>query len=185
MRLKSFMYTLVASISVINLSACQVAEYIFYEHEPSNTFYERMDKDAPELKPYVTDDIIFVVTFKATNYRTEHIVWLGLYSLDRDKRVTIKTAIIESGSWQQENSFNELIVLDEKTTIDPNYVYTRDDYYKKGVKLFQIEQDILEKAYQDGNAGIRVRIFYETNNQENYKEYKLIRRVEKYNVYPT
>ena len=184
MRLKSFMYALVASISVINLSACQIEELIFYEHEPSRTFYERMDLDAPELEPYITDDILFVVSSKAIDYE-DYYVWLGLYSLDRDKRVTIKTAIIESGSWQQENSFDELIVLDEKTTIDPNYVYIRDDYYTKGVKLFQVEQDILEEAYQGSNAGIQVRIFYEINNQEHYKEYKLIRRVEKYNVYPT
>lgn len=184
MRLQSLMYALTASISAIISSSCQIVELIFYEHEPSKTFYERMDMDAPEIKPYITDDIIFVVSTKSVDHE-DYYVWLGLYSLDSGKRVTIKKAVIESGDWQQENSFDEQIMLDEKTTIDPNYIYIRDDYYTKGVRLFQIDQDILEQAYQDGSAGVRVRIYYEINNQESYKEYVLTRRVEKYNVYPT
>ena len=182
MRLRTFMYTFVISISAIISSACQIEELIFYEHEPSRTFYERMDMDAPELKPYITDDIIFIVSTKAIDYK-DYYVWLGLYSPDRDKRVTLKKAIIESGTWQQENSFDEQIILDEKTTIDESYI--RDDYYTKGVRLFQIEQDLLEQAYQGDSAGIRLKIFYKINNQENHKEYALIRRVERYNVYPT
>lgn len=184
MRLRSLMYALAASICAIISSSCQIEELIFYDHGPSGTFYERMDMDAPELKPYITDDIIFVVSTKAIDHE-DYYVWLGLYSLDRDKYVTIKKAVIERGNWQQENSFDEQIMLDERTKIDPNYVYIRDDYYTNSVKLFQIGQDILEQAYQDGKSGIRVRIYYEINNQGNYKEYVLTRRVEKYNVYPT
>ncbi len=175
MRLRVFICALVVSVSTIFSSGCQVDELIFYEHEPSKIFYEKLEIDAPELKPYITDGILLVVSLKAMNYN-EYIVWLGLYSSGINKQVSVNKAIIGGDNWNLETSFDERIILDEG--------FDRAKYYQNSIKLFQIENHVLEQAYKNGSE-IRLKVYYEINNEEFRNDYKLVRRVEKYVVYPT
>ncbi len=176
MRFRLFICALVASAGAIFSSGCQFVDLIFYDHEPSEAFYEQLDIEALELKPYITNDILFVVSLVATNHRKEYIVWLGMYSSDKDKQATINKAIIESDDWNLETSFDEHIILYEG--------FDRAKYYQNSIKLFQIENHVLEQAYKNGSE-IRLKVYYEINNEEFRNDYELVRRVEKHVVYPT
>ena len=166
------------------VTACEFAELIFYEHKPSEHFYQTYDVDIPELRPFIEDEICFVVSLKATNHRSKYIVWLGLYTSKENKKVNIKRAILLGDNLKEESILNQPIVLDEKPLFLNEKPEKAAQLLTVGVKLFIINGELLERAYGTG-GDVRLRVFYEIDGKEGEMNYELIRRMGKYPVFPT
>ena len=158
------------------LAACEYAEIIFYEHEPSETFYHQFDIGAVDLESFIDDDILFVARLKDVANPSSYIVWQGLYTSKKNKTVKIEKAIIQSGDWKEESILDQVVALDE--------VFDRSDLLKSSVKLFQIKGKLLEEVYQS-NGYLHLKVFYEIGGKVKFNEYELKRRVEKWTIFPT
>lgn len=158
------------------LSACQTVELVFYEHEPSQKFYQNLSIEDQSLKPFIEDGVLFTLSLKAVNQRSDYIVWQGLYTKEENKEVLIEKAIIRGGAWSHEETLNKRVDLSEK--------FEGGKFLKTSVKLFQLDAAALKKAY-GGNGPIEVKVFYEINGRAGVMEYELKRRVEKQTVFQT
>jgi len=189
--LKIALMFLVISFVLLLLVSCKFTELVFYEHGASKEFYKNYDINEPELKPFKSSGVLFTVSMKAVNNRTEYIVWQGLASQEENRSVKIEKAIIHGDGWEQ------LSVLEQEVFM--NTVFGKDDLLKGlvseryfdhdllflgNVQLFRIKGDLLEKVYRDG-GNIGIKVFYEIDGEEGVMNYELKRRVEKKNVYPT
>ena len=96
------------------LSACQTAELVFYEHEPSKNFYQKLDIEDPSLNPFFSDEVLFVVDAKAA-MDDEYLVWLGLFSKEKNKKIKVIKASIFGGGLSKESTFDSIINIDELT----------------------------------------------------------------------
>ena len=176
MTLKSIMVVVGVLCALRMLTACESVEMIFYDHEPSQIFFKEFNIDSTEIEPFIDNEVCHMVFLKAIEYRTEYIVWQGLYTKKNNKWVTIKKAILEGGNYKEETTLNQAVVLDEKIK--------HADLLRGVVKLFQVKSDLLKKVYQDGGY-LRLKVFYEIEGKDGFKQYELKQRIEKHTVFPT
>lgn len=90
--LKALMITFHSAV----LSACQTAELVFYEHKPSNRFYQDLNIGDPLLSPFFDNGVLFVASVKAATH-TEYFAWIGVYSEKKEKVKINKAIVMGSG----------------------------------------------------------------------------------------
>ena len=157
------------------LTSCRFAELVFYEHEPSKSFYQTKDFKVADAA-FVSNEILFVVDVKAVSQREDLIFWLGLYSEQEGKQIKITKAIIQGDGGQKEVTFNSIALLNKQDS--------KKKLFKTSLKLFQLHSDKVETLCQSGE-NVWLEITYLVNGKENHKRFKLKRRVEKRPVFST
>jgi len=163
---------------LFSLGACKTTELVFYEHEPSKSFYQNYNIDVLEIKPFIDDDILFAVSLKGATH-TKYFVWLGLYSEKKDAVVKIKKATLFKGENRMSSEYDAEIMLNHYDGNVGLYKNSSDT-----LKLFEIDSAFLSKLSGDGK-NVYLKVFYEIDGNVGVMSYELKRRTEKHNVYPT
>ena len=176
--LKIALVFLAISCVLLVLVSCKFTELVFYEHGPSKEFYRNYDIGAPELQPFIVDDVLFVVDVKSATHE-KYLVWLGLYSEKKGKRIDIKRATVSSETNEESTVFNSMLLVDEPVSKAGLYQNPQDT-----LKLFELGEDSLGGVSGTTKA-VLLRVFYEIDGEEGVMNYELKRRVEKQNVYST
>ena len=189
MTLKSIIVTVSVLCALRMLTACETVEMVFYDHEPSETFYHEFDIGAVYLEPFIDSEICFTVDLKATDHRNQYIVWLGLDTFKKNKEVKVKKAIIQGGSWKEEYILDKTVMIedvyDERTQrVLLGKVIAPLNLLRESVELFQIKSSVLKTAYQEGGH-LRLKVFYEVEGKDGFKQYELKQRIERHTVFPT
>jgi len=160
------------------LFGCETVEMVFYEHLPSENFYRDLDVKDPALQPFYVDDILLVVNTKYAP-GNQYFVWLGLFSEKENKRVDVLKATISGNGLLKESVLLAVIDIDnptERSGLLQNAFGT--------FKLFTLDADWLEQVSDGGNP-VKLTVAYRANDQEGVVEFELMRRVERYPVFPT
>ena len=188
-RLRLYLTSLIILCLSLFLSSCGTSSLVFYEHGPSIEFGKSYDIDDPKLQPFKDSGVIFTVELRPMDY-DKHIVWLGLSSQQEHRSVNVEKAIIQSADWQQvsvlgqEFFINKLFNQDDLLmgVVSKSY-FDHDLLFLKNIKLFLVENELLEQAYQDGGH-LNIQVFYQLEGQKGVMNYQLKRRVDTYLNYP-
>ena len=159
-----------------SLFSCKTTELVFYEHLPSSSFYENYELDNPALEEYRADEILFVISIKATRNRTEYIVWQGLYSKLSNKAVKIEKAILCGDNLTAETVLSQIVLLDDEIE--------KASLLAGSARLFQVNAGSFE-GLSNTREDIYLTVYYEIDGRKGVMNYLLKRRIEKQNIYPT
>ncbi|MEX2961518.1 hypothetical protein [Microbulbifer sp. TYP-18] len=162
-------------VCVFILSSCRSSEIVFYEHDPSITFYESLNFSAENLLPFRENDVLFVVALKEVS-REDYLVWLGLYTQSPGKAVVVHEAAISGDSWKKQGDISRKLVLDNKVE--------NSDLMKTSVQLFDVRSDLLQKVLSS-EADLTLDVSYSINDIPGVMHFKLVRRTEKHPVFST
>lgn len=159
---------------VLVLSSCRTAEIVSYVHEPSEDFYRDMNYEADQLNEFKDGGTLFVVDVKEVR-RDQYLVWLGLYS-DERQSLTINGARIVGDDWNKKNQINKNITIDSAV---PDSGLMKDS-----VQLFAVEGGLLNQVVSNG-SDIMLEVNYTIAGSRKTMTFSLERRVEKQTIFRT
>ena len=161
-------------LSLLSLSACNYVELTKFEHRNSQLFYESLDYYVPDLTPIKFQGALFVTDVKAIN-NDEFAIWLGIYSPQKDKYVTIEKTILDVKGMKTKVALDKEIFLSKEVT---------------GRKLFKNSLRLLtiNKSHLSSNIGVNeigLTVYFQVNNATSSIHFILEKNSEKQQVFPT
>ena len=184
------LFLMISCISIL-LVSCRFSEIIFYEHEPSQNFNQTFEFNNPEILDFKKNDVVFSVSVKTTNNRNKYIIWLGLWTKKEGRSVKINKATLQGNSWREEANIKLDISLNKRFDNDDllrglisKRYFEHESILHGETQIFNITSDIIHEISKD-KKNITLKVFFEIDGKSESITYKLKRRSEKYNIYPT
>lgn len=169
----------IAVATLFSLVGCQTAESIRYTHEPSSVFYEDLNMNHDEIKPFIDEGILFATSIVEADFGV-YWIWLGFYTEKQTDSIKILEAKILG------NGLEKLIFIDERFLIDENEQRDSQTYDLRtnGIKLIEIEAEDLMKFVNKDNI-LNIEITYVLKDEIKKMNFEIDRKIEKRVVYPT
>ncbi|MFC4700474.1 hypothetical protein ACFO4O_09915 [Glaciecola siphonariae] len=168
------MKLILSFFSLLGLSACNYVELTKFEHQNSQLFYESFDYDLPDITPFKFQGALFVSDVKAIN-NDEFAIWLGIYSPQKDKHVTIEKVILNVKGMKTEVNLDKEIFLFDKVA--------GTDLFKDSLRLLTIHKSHISSKI--GVDEIDFTVYLKVNNATSSKHFILKKSSEKQQVFPT
>ena len=167
-----FLYVI---LSFLGLAGCKTAEVVYYDHEPSEKFYESFDYEQGSIIDFKKNGILFVVDVNQID-QSSYIVWLGLYSQISGKNIDIARAELTGNGWK------ETVLLGNNFKLD--LVVPGEELFKNSVMLFKVEGLLFNKIIKYG-GDISLTVTYFQDGISKNLVFNIERRVEKHTVFST
>ena len=169
----------IAIAILFSIAGCQTAESIRYIHEPSSVFYEDLNMNHKEIKPFIDEGILIASSIVEADFEV-YWIWLGFYTEKQTDSIKILKAKLVG------NGLEKIIIIDEEFLIDENE--KRDsqvfDLRTNGIKLIEINEEDLMK-FVDKNNKMSIEVFYIIENDIEKMTFIIEKKVEKRIIYPT
>lgn len=175
MKIYGWAKVFISIMAAVTMPACGTAEIILYQHGESQIFYKNNDLDDPALKSFFINGVLLTVDVKKANHN-ECILWLGLYSKERNESVEITKISIEGNGVYDENFINKVIPV--------NLSSDKKGLFKNNLLAINVKNDLLIKMTDVDNK-LLLKVFYVSYGKKKVKEFVVERRIEKQFIFPT
>ena len=165
---------IVSFLSLLCLSACNYVELFKLENPHSQLFYQSFDYDLPDITPLKFQDALFVTDVKAINH-DEFVIWLGIYSPQKDKHVTIEKAILDVKGMKTEVNLDKELFLSNKVT--------GTNLFNNSLRLLTIQKSHI--AIKTGVDEIGLTVHIKVNNTTGNLHFTFEKSSERQQVFPT